>query len=568
MPVNGGMRRSQAPRLGAERAWAPARVFVSGALAFALLLGCAVGPDYAPPETRMPDRWHHELVRGLSEGQADMRTWWLLLDDPALDRLIETATRGNLDVRRAVSRLLEARARVGLAAGEELPSVEAQGEVERGRLSEGVQEELGSSRARTSTLYQLGLDASWELDLWGRIGRNVESADAALQATVEDYRDVLVSLYAEVATTYVEIRTLQARIDAAQGNVDTQRQTLQLVRDRRRAELASDVEIAQAQLNLSTTEALIPQLRIQLQQAIHRLGVLLGQPPTALYGALEQRPVPQPPARVAIGLPADLLRQRPDIRSAERRLAAQTAQIGVATADLYPRFTLSGFLAFQKYGPSSFFNGDNIGYGLGPTVIWNVFDGGRIRSNIAVQDAADRAGAVPLRADGALGAARNPGRARRLRPGERAARHPAPVGDRGQRRGAPGHLALRLGAHRFPERPGPAALQVPAGRRLRPEPGPGDPEPDRALPGAGRRLVAACRPPRRTGRRHGQRRKRRPPRAEAGPPHAEAEALIISCQRVAASAVLTARRRRYHRLRRSPWRSAPCSGPAGSRPPA
>ncbi|MDZ3836754.1 MAG: efflux transporter outer membrane subunit [Rhodospirillales bacterium] len=360
---------------------------VAWALALSLLAGCAVGPDYAPPETQMPDRWHQQLVRGLSEGRADLRTWWVLLDDRVLDRLIAEATRGNLDLKRAVSRLLEARAQVGLAAGEELPSIETQGEVERGRLSEGVQEELGSSRARTSTLYQLGLDASWELDLWGRIGRNVESADAALQATVEDYRDVLVSLYAEVANTYVEIRTLQARIDAAEGNVASQRQTLQLVSDRRRAELASDVEIAQAQLNLATTEALIPQLRTELQRAIHRLGILLGLPPSSLYGALEQRPLPQPPAQVPIGLPADLLRQRPDIRSAERRLAAQTAQIGVATADLYPRFTLSGFLAFQKYGVSSFFNGDNIGYGFGPTVIWNVFDGGRIRSNIAVQDA-------------------------------------------------------------------------------------------------------------------------------------------------------------------------------------
>jgi outer membrane protein, multidrug efflux system len=352
-----------------------------------MLVGCAVGPDYTPPETHMPDRWHQDLVRGLSEGTADMRTWWVLLDDPVLDGLIDRATRGNLDVKRAVSRLLEARARVGLAAGEELPSAEAQGEIERGRLSEGVQQELGSSRQRTSTLYQLGLDASWELDLWGRIGRNVESADAALQATLEDYRDVLVSLYAEVATTYVEIRTLQARIDAAQGNVTTQRETLKLVRDRRRAELASDVEIAQAELNLATTEALIPQLRIELQQGIHRLGVLLGERPTVLYGALDQRPLPQLPAKVAIGLPSDLLRQRPDIRSAERQVASQTAQIGVATADLYPRFTLSGFLAFQKYGPSSFFNGDNIGYGFGPTVLWNVFDGGRIRSNIAVQDA-------------------------------------------------------------------------------------------------------------------------------------------------------------------------------------
>lgn len=387
MPVNAATTRLSPSRQRGRGSCPPATVVLAGALALTLLAGCSVGPDYTPPETQVPDRWHQELARGLSEGKADLRTWWVLLDDPVLDRMIGEAARGNLDLRRAVSRLLEARARVGLAAGEELPSIETQGELERGRLSEGVQEELGSSRARTSTLYQLGLDASWELDLWGRIGRNVESADAALQATLEDYRDVLVSLFAEVATAYVEIRTLQARIEAAEGNVASQRQTLQLVRDRRRAELASDVEIAQAQLNLATTEALIPQLKTQLQQAIHRLGILLGQPPTALYGRLERRPLPQPPARVTIGLPADLLRQRPDIRSAERRLAAQTAQIGVATADLYPRFTLSGFLAFQKYGASSFFNNDNIGYGFGPTVIWNVFDGGRIRSNIAIQDA-------------------------------------------------------------------------------------------------------------------------------------------------------------------------------------
>lgn len=389
MHLQGARDAMMAPwaRLGRRARTGRARTLALVAAA-AILGGCAVGPDYAPPTTQMPDQWNQSLVRGVTDGSADMRTWWALLDDPVLDGLIARATRGNLDLKLAVSRLLEARARVGLAAGEELPSVQAQGDIERGRLSEGIQQELGSSRERTSTLYQLGLDASWEIDLWGRISRDVESADAFLQATLEDYRDVLVSLYAEVASTYVDIRTLQKRISAAAGNVKTQQQTLQLVRDRRRAELASDVEIAQAQLNLATTEALIPQLRITLQQAIHRLGVLLGERPAALYGILAPTaPIPDVPAQIAIGLPADLLRQRPDIRSAERQLAAQTAQIGVATADLYPRFTLSGFLAFQKYGVSSFFSGDNIGYGFGPTVVWNVFDGGRIRSNIAVQDA-------------------------------------------------------------------------------------------------------------------------------------------------------------------------------------
>lgn len=360
----------------------------SALLVLATLGGCAVGPDYRPPEVQMPDQWNQQLTRGLLEGKADLRTWWAFLGDPVLDGLIERARRGNLSVKQGVARLLEARAVVGVAAGAELPSIGAQGDLERGRLSEGVQEELGTSRQRTSTLYQLGLDASWELDLWGRISRNVESADAALQASLEDYRDLLVSLYGEVATTYVEIRTLQTRIEAALGNVRTQQQTLKLVQDRKRAQLASDLEIAQAQLNLATTEAAIPQLRDQLHVAIHRLSVLLGEEPTALYGELATSvPVPKPPASIAIGLPAELLRQRPDVRSAERQLASQTAQIGVATADLYPRLTLSGFLAFQKYGTSSFFNKDNLGFAFGPTVMWNVFDGGRIRSNIAVQDA-------------------------------------------------------------------------------------------------------------------------------------------------------------------------------------
>lgn len=360
----------------------------SAVVALAALTGCAVGPDYRPPEVQMSDQWNQHLTRGLFEGKADLRTWWAFLDDPMLASLIDRAWRGNLDLKQGVARLLEARAIVGVAAGEELPLVTAPGDLERGRLSEGTQKEVGSSRQRTSTLYQLGLDASWEVDLWGRISRNVESADAALQASLEDYRDLLVSLYADVATTYVEIRTLQSRIDAALGNVRTQQQTLKLVLDRKRAQLASDLEIAQAQLNVSTTEALIPQLRDQLHRALHRLSVLLGEEPTALYAELSRSvPIPQPPAQVAIGLPAELLRQRPDVRAAERQLASQTAQIGVATADLYPRFTLSGFLAFQKYGVSNFFNKDNIGFGLGPTVIWNVFDGGRIRSNIAVQDA-------------------------------------------------------------------------------------------------------------------------------------------------------------------------------------
>lgn len=349
----------------------------------------AVGPDYQAPQTRLPDLWHQDLTKGLKDGKTDLREWWTRLQDPMLNNLIARAGAGNLDLKQAVARILEARANVGIAAGAELPQVGAGGQIETGRVSEGVAGKVvNPPRKQSSTLYSTGLDATWELDLWGRISRQVESADAGLQASVEDYRDVLVSLYAEVAQRYVDVRTAQARIKALVENVESQKKTLRLVQDRLRAELASDLEVAQAELNLATTESQVPTVRQDLAAAVHRLGVLLGERPTALYAELrETKPIPQPPKEILVGLPTELLRQRPDIRAAERRLAAQTAQIGVATADLYPRFSLTGFFAFENFGVSDVFNWKNRAYGLGPTMQWNVFDGGRIRSNIQAQDA-------------------------------------------------------------------------------------------------------------------------------------------------------------------------------------
>jgi len=360
------------------------------ALTIGLLQACtAVGPDYQAPQTQLPDLWHQDLTRGLKDGKVDLREWWTKLQDPMLNNLISRAGAGNLDLKQAVARILEARANVGIAAGAELPQVGAGAQIETGRVSEGVAGNVTNPpRKQSSTLYSTGLDATWELDLWGRISRQVESADAGLQASVEDYRDVLVSLYAEVAQRYVDVRTAQARIKALLENVESQKKTLRLVQDRLRAELASDLEVAQAELNLATTESQVPLVRQDLAAAVHRLGVLLGERPTALYAELrDPKLIPQPPKEVLVGLPTELLRQRPDVRAAERRLAAQTAQIGVATADLYPRFSLTGFFAFENFGVSDVFKWQNRAYGLGPTMQWNVFDGGRIRSNIQAQDA-------------------------------------------------------------------------------------------------------------------------------------------------------------------------------------
>jgi outer membrane protein, multidrug efflux system len=354
-----------------------------------LLAGCTVGPDYVPPRTQVPDLWDQELSRGLVDGQADLRTWWTALDDAVLDRLIAQATEGNLDIRQAVARIREARANLGIASGELLPGVDAIGSAETSRISKEVAAAVPPPQSRTDTLYAIGVDATWELDFWGRIRRNVESAQASIGASIEDYRDTLVLLYAEVARNYIEMRTLQARIQSALDNVQAQRSALQLTVDRNRAGLAPDLDVRQAELNLATTEAFVPTLRSALAQTINRLAVLLGEYPSELQDELAPTaaPIPQPPEEVMVSLPAELLRQRPDIRSAERELAAQTAQIGVATAALYPQFTLSGSFAFESFSADDWIDWPARSFSFGPAFRWSIFDAGRIRSNIEVQTA-------------------------------------------------------------------------------------------------------------------------------------------------------------------------------------
>jgi NodT family efflux transporter outer membrane factor (OMF) lipoprotein len=357
-------------------------------LALAWLPGCAVGPDYVVPEPDMPDAWHEELARGLTEGQADMHTWWTVFDDPVLTSLVERASTSSLDIKLAIARIDESRARRGFARGEWFPSLDGVGSLERSRTSKEISTNVPPPQSRTDTFYAAGFDASWEIDLFGRIRRSVESASAGLEASIEDYRDVLVSTFAEVGITYVEVRALQARILSAQSNVETQRGALQLTTDRNRAGIVGDLDVRQAEQNLASTEATIPVLLSSLVQAINRLGVLLGQPPSTLHAELGPvTPIPQPPDETVVGLPAELLRQRPDIRAAERRLAAQTAQIGVATADLYPRFSLLGTFALEATDFVDWFTGDAMSYGFGPAFRWNIFDAGRIRANIEAQDA-------------------------------------------------------------------------------------------------------------------------------------------------------------------------------------
>ncbi len=357
-------------------------------LLLGLLHGCAsVGPDYQEPEAITPDQWHQDLEQGLAGGEADYRTWWESLNDPVLDGLIERATESNLDLRIAFARIKEARARLGIQTGRRWPDLNANGAMQRERVSDGVADPMVPPQSRTDTFRSIGVDGSWEVDFWGRVRRSIESAGADYDATVESYRDVLVTLYAEVARNYISVRTLQERIRLALENVRTQRGTLELVTVRERVGLVPKLDIRQAELNLATSESIVPELDVKRIAAINRLSVLLGEHPGALHAELEApKPIPGPPEQAPVGLPGELVRNRPDLRRAERDLAAKTARIGVATAELYPQFSISGVFNYDTFIGSQFDRGRR-SFTIGPFFSWNLFDGGRVRSLIDEQDA-------------------------------------------------------------------------------------------------------------------------------------------------------------------------------------
>ena len=364
----------------------PVSTAIAVLLAALISQGCRVGPNYTPPAEPLPDAWNAQITEGLVEGKSNLHTWWRTLDDPVLDGLIVRAVEGNRDLRVAVGRVREARARYGFSSGNRFPDVDGVGSYER--RSDKVGDFSNQQERRlTENYYGSGFDATWEIDVFGRVSRSIESAEADYQASIEDYRDVLVSLLADVALNYVQLRTLQRRLEVVSNNVGTQKGTLRLTINRFEAELVGQLDVRQAEQNLASTESFIPALRRGLIAAVNRLSVLIGVPPGELATELDVvAPIPAGQGPLSVGVPADLLRQRPDVRSAERTLAARTAQIGVATADLYPRFTLSGVFAFEG-SSAGIFKPDGITWGFGPQFRWNIFDGGRIRSLVKVEDA-------------------------------------------------------------------------------------------------------------------------------------------------------------------------------------
>lgn len=308
--------------------------------------------------------------------------WWNALGDPKLSSLIERAEKGNLDLKKAQAKIREARARRGIAKAGFFPTLNATGSAKRSKGSED------SGGGTTNDLYAAGFDASWELDIFGGVRRSVEATQANLEASQEDRRDVLVSLLAEVATNYIDVRTYQTRLALAEKNLKTQEETYQLTVWRNQAGLSDELAVQQARYNLENTRSTIPTLQTGLEEAMNRIAVLLGEQPGKIHEELTKREhIPVTPLNIAVGVPADVLRRRPDIRRAERNLASQTATVGVAVADLYPKFTLSGTIGLEALSMGNLFLSGSSTYGFGPGITIPIFAGGSIRQNIEVQSA-------------------------------------------------------------------------------------------------------------------------------------------------------------------------------------
>ena len=350
------------------------------------LAGCTtVGPDYKPPQTPAPTNWSSALGAGLSGAAADtnlLERWWTVFNDPTLSDLIERARAGNLDLRQAEARVRESRAQRGIAKAALFPTVGANASASRTKASKE------SGNGLTSDYYAAGFDASRELDMFGGKRRSLESATATWQASVESLQDVLVSLLAEVALNYVEVRSDQALLSITESNLTTRGETYDITRWRHEAGLTTQLDEEQAKASLEQARAEIPTLRTSLEQGKYRLAVLLGQPPGALRELLkEPKAVPVAPADVAVGVPADSLRRRPDVRSAERKLAAQTAQIGVAEAARYPSFSLLGSIGVESLEFANLYSASARAAQGAAKAAWTLFDGGAIRQNIKVQTA-------------------------------------------------------------------------------------------------------------------------------------------------------------------------------------
>ena len=371
-------------------------------LIFALILifnACTtLGPDFDTPKADVAGEWIDIKDPILKSDSDDYSEWWRVFNDPILDSLINSAYQQNLTLQVAGLRVLEARAQLGIAVGNLYP----QSQQARGGANYNKRSKHSANSIQGDLNYwdfDEGFDIAWELDFWGKFRRAIESADADMLANMADYDDFLVSLLAEVANVYTVIRTFENRIQLAKENVDLQKRSLRITEVRFQNGATTELDVQQAKTLLRNTQATIPQLKVGDRQARHALSILIGKPPSELNEILTSRiQIPNAPSEVAIGIPAELLRRRPDIRRAEFETASQSALIGVAKADLYPSFSLTGSLGLKasagtnttrtgEDGVDELFESDSLEFFGGPSFTWNIFNYGRIKNQVRVQDA-------------------------------------------------------------------------------------------------------------------------------------------------------------------------------------
>ncbi len=359
------------------------REYVISVAIVIMLSSCmTVGPDYSPPEMETPVTWQKEVGNTPYNrpNQDTLTSWWTTFNDPVLTTLIEHAVSENLSLKEALSRVRQARIQRGITGADRFPSVNASGSASRS-YREDVEGDFSGTES-----FMLGLDASWELDIFGGVKRSLEASDAELESTQESYHNVLVSLFAETATNYTQLRSYQSRLLVAEENLKTQEETFNITQWRYQAGLTTGLDVERARANLEGTRAQIPSLKSSLEQTKNRIAILLGEPPGALDEALDvYKPVPVPPEEIAVGIPADLLRRRPDLRKAERDLAAQTARIGVAKAQSFPRITLSGNIGLDALTLEDLVGRDSLSTGATAGISWPVFKAGAIMRNIKLQ---------------------------------------------------------------------------------------------------------------------------------------------------------------------------------------
>ncbi|HEX5020349.1 MAG TPA: efflux transporter outer membrane subunit [Candidatus Binatia bacterium] len=360
------------------------------------LAGCSVGPNYKEPSFGAPAAWNEAQQKGVDTRAGELARWWTVFEDPLLNSLVERAVQSNLDLRVAEARIREARAVRAAATAGLWPALDTAGSYTRSRSSENafnVPSQGGTGGGASGiklerNFYNAGFDANWEIDVFGGVRRAVEAADATIEATEYGRRDVLVTLLGDVARNYIDLRGAQRRLAVARANVKTQQDSLELTRVRFDAGLASDLDVARAEAQVNATAAQIPNLESATKEAAYSLDLLLGLAPGALWHELEKElAIPTLPPEILVGLPSDLLRRRPDIRVAERRLAAATAQVGSAVADLFPKFFLTGLAGMESISAGEWFTAGSRYWSIGPTIRWPIFDAGRIRANIEIRSA-------------------------------------------------------------------------------------------------------------------------------------------------------------------------------------